>query len=116
MRIKDLGKRALFLVPPNKIHNRKYSKSGQNIAEVIHDFLVTYFEGYTCPSGYTSGYYSSSESIEYDALMEYRVAFKEDEAKTKVPELQMFLAMICADIGEECIYLECGEDAMLVYP
>ena len=116
MRIKSLGRRALFLIPPNKLHNRKYSKSGQNVAEVIHSFLTTTFAGYTCASGNIFGYYNSSESVEYDELREFRVAFKEDEARTKVPELQNFLATICADIGEECIYLECGEDAMLVYP
>jgi len=44
------------------------------------------------------------------------VAFLEDERQTKVPKLQEFLAKICKDIGEECIYLECGEDAMLIYP
>lgn len=116
MRIKSLGRRALFLMPPNKLHNRKYSKSGQNIAKVIQRFLMKNFDGYTCASGNIFGYYNSSESIEYDELREFRVAFKEDEARTKVPKLQKFLAAICEDIGEECIYLECGEDAMLVYP
>ena len=116
MRIKSLGKRALFLLPPNKIHNRKYSKNKRNIEKVIHHFLTKNFGGYTCGSGNIYGYYESESVVEYDVLMEFRVAFKEDEAKTKVPQLQKFLADICEDIGEECIYLECGEDAMLVYP
>ena len=115
VRIKSLGRRALFLIPPNKIHNRKYSKSGQNVAKVIHSFLMKNFDSYTCASGNIFGYFTS-ESVEYDELREFKVAFKEDEAKTKVPKLQKFLAIICADIGEECIYLECGEDAMLIYP
>jgi len=116
MKIKSLGRRALFLMPPNKLHNRKYSKSGQNIAKVIHCFLMKTFGGYTCASGNIFGYYNSPDSEEYDELREFRVAFKEDDARTKVPKLQKFLADVCADIGEECIYLECGEDAMLVYP
>jgi hypothetical protein len=73
------------------------------------------FGGYTCASGNIYGYFQS-QSDEYDELREFRVAFLEDDKKTKVPLLQDFLAKICADIGEECIYLECGEDAMLVYP
>lgn len=44
------------------------------------------------------------------------MAFKEDERKTKVPLLQEFLARLCEDIGEECLYLECGEDSMIVFP
>ncbi|HXK40774.1 MAG TPA: hypothetical protein VJ046_01595 [Candidatus Paceibacterota bacterium] len=115
MRVEDLGKRALFLIPSVKVYNRKYSKTRQSIARTVHHFLMDTFGGYTCASGNIYGYFTS-ESAEYDELREFRVAFKEDERKTKVPKLQEFLAAICADIGEECIYLECGEDAMLVYP
>ena len=115
MRIESLGRRALFLVPSVKVYNRKYSKSKQNVARAIHNFLKDTFGGYTCASGNIYGYFAS-ESTEYDELREFRVAFKEDERRTKVPLLQEFLANLCGDIGEECIYLECGEDAMLVYP
>lgn len=115
MKIESLGRRALFLVPSIKVYNSKYSKTRQSVARTIHNFLIQTFGGYTCASGNIYGYFQS-ESAEYDELREFRVAFKEDDAKTKVPKLQEFLARICADIGEECIYLECGEDAMLVYP
>lgn len=115
MRIESLGKRALFLIPSVKVYNRKYSRTRKNIARTIHNFLTRTFSGYTCASGNIYGYFTS-ESTEYDELREYRVAFKEDERRTKVPKLQKFLADICANIREECIYLECGEDAMLVYP
>ena len=115
MRIEDLGKRAMFLVPSVKVYNRKYSSTKQFVASTIHRFLTDTFGGYTCASGNIFGYFAGTVA-EYDELREFRVAFKEDERKTKVPQLQEFLAKICADIGEECIYLECGEDAMLVYP
>lgn len=115
MRIESLGKRAMFLIPSIKVYNRKYSKSRQSIAKTIHHFLIDTFNGYTCASGNIYGYFRS-ENDDYDELREFRVAFKEDELRTKVPQLQEFLASICVDIGEECIYLECGEDAMLVYP
>lgn len=115
MRIESLGRRALFLIPSVKVYNRKYSRTRQNIARTIHDFLNDTFGGYTCASGNIYGYFAL-ETTEYDELREFRVAFKEDEERTKVSKLQEFLARICEDIGEECIYLECGEDAMLVYP
>jgi len=78
--------------------------------------LTATFGGYTCASGNIYGYFSSGGPAEYDELRVFKVAFKEDEGRTRVPKLQEFLARICEDIGEECIYLECGEDAMLVYP
>ncbi len=115
MRIENLGKRAMFLIPSAKVYNRRYAKKGKSIAKKIHKFLNKKFKGYTCASGNIFGYFQS-ETTEYDELREFRVAFLEDERKTKVPKLQKFLAKICEDIGEECIYLECGEDAMLVYP
>ena len=116
MRIEDLGKRATFLIPSIKVYNSKYSKKKQSVAKIIHNFLNKTFNGYTCASGNIYGYFSKEANDEYDELREFRVAFKENEKRTKVPQLQEFLALLCKDIGEECIYLECGEDAMLVYP
>lgn len=115
MRIESLGRRAVFLIPSVKVYNTKYSKSRQSVAKTIHSFLNSTFGGYTCASGNIYGYFTSV-AVEYDELREFRVAFKEDDKKTKVPMLQEFLARLCDDIGEECIYLECGEDAVLVYP
>ena len=115
MRIENLGKSAMFLIPSVKVYNRKYSKTRQSVAKAIHNFLMDCFGGYTCASGNIFGFFTS-EQAEYDELREFRVAFLEDEKHTKVPKLQEFLAKICEDIGEECIYLECGEDAVLVYP
>ena len=115
MRIENLGKRAMFLIPSVKVYGRKHSRKRRSVARVIHNFLMKTFKGYTCASGNIFGFFESS-AIEYDELREFRVAFLEDEKKTKVPKLQRFLARLCRDIGEECIYLECGEDAMLVYP
>lgn len=115
MRIEDLGKRALFLIPSVKVYNPKYSRTRQSVAKTIHTFLYSTFGGYTCASGNMYGYFGVGFA-EYDELREFRVAFKEDEKRTKVPLLQEFLAHLCADIGEECIYLECGEKVMLIYP
>lgn len=115
MRIVSLGRPAKFLIPSVKVYNPKYSKTRQSVAKTLHNFLNRVFGGYTCASGNIYGYFQS-DVVEYDEHREFRVAFKEDEKKTKVPLLQEFLAKICEDIDEECIYLECGEDAMLVYP
>jgi hypothetical protein len=115
MRIESLGRRALFLIPSVKVYNPKHSASRQGVAKLLHEFLTRTFGGYTCASGNIYGYFGT-EVAEYDELREFRVAFREDDRRTKVPLLQQFLADLCRDIGEECIYLEAGEDAMLVYP
>jgi hypothetical protein len=86
MRIEDLGKRAMFLIPSVKVYNQKYSKTRQSVAKTVHNFLIGTFGGYTCTSGNIYGYFTS-ESTEYDELREFRVAFKEDEKKSKVPKL-----------------------------
>lgn len=117
MRIEHIGRPATFLIPSVKVYNPKYSKTKQSVAKTIHNFLTQTFGGYTCASGNIYGYFQGADAPnEYDELRQFRVAFKEDDRRTKVPALQEFLATLCADIGEECIYLECGEDAMLVYP
>lgn len=115
MRVEVLGQPVLFYVPSVKVYNRRYSKSKQSVANTIHNFLNDTFGGYTCASGNIFGFFAST-AIEYDELREFRVAVAEDESNTKVRALQLFLAELCDDIGEECIYLECGNKALLVYP
>jgi hypothetical protein len=115
MRIENLGQHALFLIPSVKVYGPKYSWDGRRIAKVVHEFLLANFNGYTVASGNIYGYFQSTE-LAYDELREFRVAFLEDEEGTKVPRLQQFLADLCRVIGEECIYLQAGKKAMLIYP
>lgn len=116
MIIESLGTRALFLIPSVKVYGKKYSKSGA-VATKIHTFLSQTFGGYTCASGNIYGYFMGvDDPFAYDEHREFRVAFVDDEAGTKLTNLQEFLAELAADIGEECIYLEVGGAALLVYP
>ena len=48
-------------------------------------------------------------------LEDLRAEYREEQSKLRL-KFELVLAILCADIGEECVYLECGEDAMLVYP
>lgn len=118
MRVEQIGNRALFLIPSVKVYNRKYSKSKQSVASTIHAFLTSTFGGYTCASGNIFGFFGKSLS-EYDELREFRVAIEctgPQETNVALHNLQSFLAGICEDIGEECIYLEYNHSAMLIYP
>ncbi|MBU0624726.1 hypothetical protein KKF05_00075 [Patescibacteria group bacterium] len=116
MIIESLGKRALFLIPSVKVYGKKYSKSGA-VATKIHNFLSQTFGGYTCASGNIYGYFMGvDDPFAYDEHREFRVAFTDNKTETKLTKLQEFLAELATDIGEECIYLEVGGEALLVYP
>jgi hypothetical protein len=120
MKIVPLGKVAKFLVPSVKIRNRKYSKRGQIVADRIHRFLVRTFGGYNSPQSNAYGYFGpkalTALAAEYDELREFRVAFIDDDRQTKLRQLQKFLAKLCADLDEECIYLEYDGVAMTISP
>lgn len=113
MYLESLGKRALFLIPSMKVFGMRDADSGHRMAKRIHDFLIANFTGFTMASGNICGYF---EDNEYDEHREYRVAIRDDAGGTKLRLLQEFLAGICAEIGEVCIYLEYGGEATLVYP
>jgi hypothetical protein len=48
-----------------------------------------------------------------ESVIEVKVSFK---GKERIPKLQKFLAGMCRLMGEECLYLETGEDSWLIYP
>jgi hypothetical protein len=119
MKIINLGKVAKFLIPSVKVHNPKYSKSHSNVATKVHRYLIRNFGGYTSAPGTVYGYYGADTPdvpLEYYELREFRAAFQADERGTKLHKLQEFLSRLCADIGEECIYLEYDGVAMTVRP
>ena len=111
MKIVSLGKSAEFLVPMVKIRRRKS-------ATKIRTFLTEAFGSYYSPRGIVSGYYRPHGATKavYDEHTKYRVTFQDDARGTKLRKLQRFLAKLCADIREECIYLECGGVAMTIRP
>jgi len=120
MKIEVLGTLATFLIPSLKVHNPRYSKSHRNVAKQIHRFLFDTFGGYTSSLGNVSGYFgpnaATNQVAEYDEHKEFHVAIRDDERGSKFRKLQKFLARLCADIDEKCIYLVHGGEAVLIYP
>ena len=101
----------MFLVPSLKLKCR--SKSGQQLEERIHRFLLRRFGGYTAAAGNIFGYWKDDNGREfYGEHKEYKVGLLDD---AKVPELKRFLAELAADLREECLYLEAGKQASLIY-
>lgn len=112
MRVENLGRPAVFLLPSLKL--KKRNTGGGTIEDHVHAFLLKEFGGYTVTAGNIFGYWKGERrDLFYGEHRLYSVAFS---GKGRIPALQSFLADIAAKMREQCIYLECGEDAMLVYP
>lgn len=103
---------AVFLLPSLKLRQR--GSDGQLVEERVHAFLLANFAGYTVETGNILGFWKDSTGQEhYGEHRLFRVAFGQAD---KVPALEAFLARVAAEIGEESIYLETGEEAGLIYP
>lgn len=114
MKVVDLGRMAVFYVPATKWNNLKYVQKGKTIAILVHEFLIANYNGYTIKGPYIGRWRPSKKSpTTTEAVMEIKASFK---GKDRIPKLHKFLAGMCRLMREECLYLETGEDAHLVYP
>ncbi len=107
-----LGRPAVFLLPSDlmgiKVEGEKSCR------QVVEEFLSNEYSGYTDEGSGHSGYWKSDSGKHFsDKYQKYRVSFS---GKERIPKLKMFLAYLAKALGEECIYLETGEDACLIYP
>lgn len=107
-KLQSLGRMAVFYIPSKKAREK-------NCDTEIRDFLLKEFGACTATLGNFCGWWKSDESGEmhYDEHIEFKVAFV---GKERIPILASFLAKVAKELNEECIYLETGEDAWLVYP
>lgn len=107
-RLVSLGRMAVFYIPSLKAKNIGYETK-------IRDFLLEEFGACTASLGNFCGWWKSSsrKGVCYDEHIEFKVAFV---GKERIPLLANFLAKVAKALNEECIYLETGEDAWLVYP
>ena len=111
-RVESLGRMAVFLLPSLKLKQRK--KLGQTFEEIVHQFLMKHFGGYTASAGNIFGFWRDEQAGRewYGEHREYKVSFR---GRDRVAMLQQFLSRLAGELGEESIYLEYGEDAWLIY-
>lgn len=109
-RKQSLGRMAVFLLPSLKLKSRVRGL-GQ-LEQWVHNFLLAHYGGYTVTSGNIFGYWRASGREFYGEHRLYTVAFL---GKQRIPSLERFLARLARSMGEQCIYLETGEDAWLVF-
>lgn len=111
MKVESLGRPAHFFIPAHKWHN---FPNGKYVSDRVHDFLMANYGGYTLRGPFKGNWRPQQGAYPIvESVMEIKVAF---EGKERIPELQKFLADLCALINEECLYLETGEDSFLIYP
>jgi hypothetical protein len=111
-RRESLGRMAVFLLPSLKLKQR--GADGAPVEERVHRFLLANFAGYTLETGNILGYWKDAHGHEqYGEHRLFRVAFT---GKERIPVLEAFLAEVAAEIGEQSIYLETGEDVWLISP
>src|SRR5262249_2117331 len=82
--------------------------------DVLHEFLMKRFGGYTASAGNIFGYWKDARTGReyYGEHKEYKVSFR---GKDRVALLLRYLARLGHQLGEDSIYVETGEDAWLVY-
>lgn len=107
-----LGQIARFLLPSLKLKQR--GEDGLAVEDRIHRFLVENFAGYTVETGNILGFWKDAQGEEqYGEHRLFRVAITGREG---IADLEAFLARVGAEVGEQSIYLETGEEAWLLYP
>ena len=112
LQLEALGRMAVFLLPSLKLKQRR--RLGRSYEEVVHHFLLKHFSGYTASAGNIFGFWRNEQTGReyYGEHREYKVSFR---GRDRVTMLQRFLSGLAAELGEETIYLEYGEDAWLVH-
>lgn len=111
IRERRMGRVVRFLLPSLKL--KQAGEGTRTREEQVHRFLTATFGGYTAASGNLFGYWKDDSGHEqYGEHREFTVAL-EDEGR--LGELKDFLAGLARSIDEECIYVEVGGEAVLVY-
>lgn len=110
VREQSMGRVVRFLLPSLKL---KQAAEGGTAEQRVHHFLVENFGGYTASAGNIFGYWKDSSGQDtYGEHREFTVTAA-DEAKLE--SIRHFIARTSADLGEECIFVEIGGQASLIY-
>ncbi len=106
-----LGETGAILLPLEKLSEK--SPRGVPFEREVHEFLLTNFNGYTVASGNISGHWKDETGRDhYGEHRQYKVALPNREA---IHSLEVFVATLARDLGEDCIYFELAGRVYLVY-
>lgn len=106
-----MGRNVRFLLPSLKLKQR--SRTGGTLEDKVHRHLVQNFGGYTATTANLFGFWKDRSGRDsYGEHREFVVAVSQEKL---LPKLKQFLATVCAEMNEECLYLEVAGQAMLLY-
>ncbi len=110
LKIIDLGRPAVFLIPVTKI--KVALPSGTTLEEHLKGILLKEFGAFSVTElPYVGLWRNNERDLICDRCLRYEVSFVGQE---RIPHLMGVLARTAALIGEECIYFLAGEDACLI--
>jgi hypothetical protein len=111
LRIDPLGRPANFLMPSLKLKQK--DDTGHTVEDRLESYLLEEFGGYTASAGSIYGKWRGPDGEEYyGEHIRFTVAFRGAE---RIQRLLAFLAGLAAEIDEQTLYVETGEDAWLVH-
>lgn len=111
IREQRMGRVVRFLLPSLKL--KQAGESGRTVEEDVHAFLVERMGGYTASSGNLFGYWKDDSGK--DSYGEHREFTVGVTADGKLDELKHFLSRLSARLNEECLYVEVGGEALLIF-
>lgn len=107
-----LGKMTAFYIPAHKLDVPSLEQSATPRG-TIHEFLIEHFRAYTHAPSLVKGFWLDEQGhVSHDVLERFEVSF---EAEPDFERLVAFLTRICAELGEDAIYLTRGEKSFLIH-
>ncbi len=101
----DIGRPAVFLLPEKKAQKK--------LRDRILKYLRSAFGGATYAQAKTGEWVDKRGLTIKEGQWEFEISFL---GKDRVPSLFQYLAELAYELGEECIYVKCGEETRLIYP
>lgn len=110
VREKPMGRVVRFLLPSLKL---KQAARGDTTEQRVHTFFTENFGGYTAASGNIFGYWKDQKGEDsYGEHREFTVTAADD---AQLDAIRHFIANVATEMGEECIFVEIGGQASLIY-
>lgn len=117
----DLGRPALVLLPMRKYDLLQYGWTNKTPDTLLRDYCVERFHVVSIVSSHVKGEWRNAEgAMVSDTHQEYRVAFvrhvSDQAQEDRLMRFVDFLSRLCKAMGEDCLYVEFGEQAYLIKP
>jgi hypothetical protein len=116
-----LGRPALVLLPMRKYDQAIRGWHGKTPDALLREYCTLTFNAISIQSAHVKGEWrDADDNMVSDTHQEYRVAFvryvSEQAQEDRLMRFVDFLSRLCKAMGEDCLYVEFGEQAYLINP